>query len=346
MNSTLSKIPPSSPFPCTLAVVGEAPGTSEIQLQMPFVGAAGQELKKMLREASLHELPTFFTNVFLSQPPNNKVEAFFVPTKLASIESRRLGPVQKGKYLSDDFLPELSRLHAELKACSPSLILALGNTALWALTGKFGITAYRGTELPSPFGLVLPTFHPSAVIRTWQYRPIVVADFLKASRLLSKEPSNDPLPSIKINPTLQEIREFVPLAKSSETMAVDVETKAGQIRTIAFSISTNSAFVVPFWDSDVGNYWPTAREESEAVALVAEILSGPGIKIFHNGAYDISYLWKTWGITFKGTFHDTMLLHHSLFPEMQKSLGFLGSIYLDRPAWKQWRKEHEEKKDA
>jgi hypothetical protein len=31
---------------------------------------------------------------------------------------------------------------------------------------------------------------------------------------------------------------------------------------------------------------------------------------------------------------DTMLLHHALFPEMLKGLGFLGSIYADTPEWK------------
>jgi hypothetical protein len=34
-----------------------------------------------------------------------------------------------------------------------------------------------------------------------------------------------------------------------------------------------------------------------------------------------------------------MMLHHSLYPEMKKSLGFLGSIYTDEASWKLMRQE-------
>ncbi len=35
--------------------------------------------------------------------------------------------------------------------------------------------------------------------------------------------------------------------------------------------------------------------------------------------------------------HDSMLLHHALYPEMLKGLGFLGSIYANDIAWKSMR---------
>jgi hypothetical protein len=34
-----------------------------------------------------------------------------------------------------------------------------------------------------------------------------------------------------------------------------------------------------------------------------------------------------------------MLMHHSIMPEMQKGLGFLGSVYTDEPAWKLMRRK-------
>jgi hypothetical protein len=39
-----------------------------------------------------------------------------------------------------------------------------------------------------------------------------------------------------------------------------------------------------------------------------------------------------------GTVADTMIAHHAMYPEMAKSLGFLGSVYTDLPAWKPMRK--------
>ena len=34
-----------------------------------------------------------------------------------------------------------------------------------------------------------------------------------------------------------------------------------------------------------------------------------------------------------------MLVHHALYPELNKGLGFLGSIYMNEPAWKHLRRE-------
>jgi hypothetical protein len=41
---------------------------------------------------------------------------------------------------------------------------------------------------------------------------------------------------------------------------------------------------------------------------------------------------------------DTMLLHHAMYPELPKSLGFLGSIYTNESAWKLMRQDSEELK--
>jgi hypothetical protein len=40
------------------------------------------------------------------------------------------------------------------------------------------------------------------------------------------------------------------------------------------------------------------------------------------------------GFQINNMLHDTMLLHHSLFPEMLKGLGFLGSVYTNEQSWK------------
>jgi len=350
----LPRIKPSGPSPSPIMLVGEAPGESEVILNKPFAGASGQELTKMLAEAGIDRNVCYITNVFLSQPPRNNSDFFFVSTKEATPESKSLGAVGKGKYINQLYIDEVYRLRDEILVVKPQIIVALGSVAMWALLGKTGIGTYRGVAEswtspdPSYNPIILPTFHPTAVLRNWQLRAIAIADLKKAARHLDKDysdsVSNETL-SIKINPILQEIHDFVPLAYSAPFQSIDVETKANQIRTISFTISPGSAFVIPFWDSGVGNYWKTLDEEVEAISCIRTILSSPCPKIFQNGAYDIQYIWKTWGVPVLGPLEDTMLLHHALQPELQKGLGFLGSIYLDRPAWKVWRKEHAEKKD-
>ena len=68
--------------------------------------------------------------------------------------------------------------------------------------------------------------------------------------------------------------------------------------------------------------------------------------IFQNGIYDVQYLMK-YRIRVRNFSEDTMLLHHSLYPALPKSLDFLGSIYANEQAWKRWRLRGDEdyKKD-
>jgi len=62
--------------------------------------------------------------------------------------------------------------------------------------------------------------------------------------------------------------------------------------------------------------------------------------------YDLQYILPL-GIAARANLEDTMLLHHSHYPEMKKGLGFLGSIYTSEPAWKLMRtmKADTEKRD-
>ena len=64
------------------------------------------------------------------------------------------------------------------------------------------------------------------------------------------------------------------------------------------------------------------------------------LTIGQNFSYDMQYFWRTVGITCPKFFGDTMLLHHALQPELEKGLGFLGSIYTNEPSWKFMRQEH------
>ena len=85
------------------------------------------------------------------------------------------------------------------------------------------------------------------------------------------------------------------------------------------------------------SYWPDKDKEVEAWLMVKDILNLPNPKVFQNGLYDIQYLWKVAGIPVKNFSCDTMILHHSMQPEMQKSLEFLGSVYTNFPSWKHLR---------
>ena len=96
-----------------------------------------------------------------------------------------------------------------------------------------------------------------------------------------------------------------------------------------------------------GNYWGDEAHELRAWNCVRRLLESEIPKVGQNFLFDMQYLTRV-GIKCRNVQHDTMLLHHALFPEMQKGLGFLGSVYTNEQSWKMLRRhkgEEELKRD-
>lgn len=339
----------SGPHDAKIAIVGEAWGEQEALIGKPFQGYSGQELTRMLAEAGIARRECFLTNVLALRPLNNDLT--YLCGKKADVGESypfpHLGKV--GQYLLPEYLGEVERLREELATVKPNLVIALGATACWALLQTNGIGALRGTVAEAALlpVKVLPTYHPSAVLRNWAWRPIAVADLMKARRESAYPHIARPQRFITVNPSISEIWEWIN-THLRNACSCDIETKFGMIEMIGFASSPQHALVIPFWDKERGgNYWPSAALEKDARQAVARILEDPSItKIFQNGLYDLQYILKE-GYRPRGCREDTMLLHHALYPEMQKGLGFLGSVYTSEPAWKMMRgkKVTEMKKD-
>lgn len=345
-----------------LFLLGEAWGEHEERIEEPFVGPSGVALLRMLADAKVISLSgtdqdfisDFYrrgdpksirsvwlrhpevhrTNVFALRPLGNKLETLCGPRDLG-IPS--YGPVIPGKYIRVEYSSHLDRLAEEILALDPNLIVPLGGTALWALTGSTGITKVRGTIVVSTHCAagykLLPTYHPAAVLRQWELRPTTVADLQKAFYEQSTITITRPSCEVWIEPTLEDLARF-PMA--SEILSVDIETTGSRVTCIGFAPSPNHALVVPFDDSrsTSGSYWPTPTDERLAWDFVREVLHSPTPKLFQNGLYDIAFLWRSYGIKVRNALHDTMLLSHALQPEALKGLGYLGSLYTDFGPWK------------
>lgn len=150
-------------------IVGEAPGEEEDRASRPFIGASGRLLNRLLAQAgfpvSLDEhgnrlsSPFSITNVFTRRPPDNDLKKHWT---LSKTELKKLGYTTTGRlpklgsrYISPEHEAEVERLHEEIRQLQPEFILALGGTALWAITGESRITQQRGTLAPLPLlGLV------------------------------------------------------------------------------------------------------------------------------------------------------------------------------------------------
>ena len=158
---------PSGPTSATICLVGEAPGAEEEAAGLPFVGASGHELDRMLKDAGLVREACFITNVTHERPPNNEIEAWIVDKAKAPDGSFIR---YRNRWCKPFIAEECERLYGELRAVQPNVVLALGSVPLWALTSQDSISKWRGSHLTSdaiPGLKVIPTYHPARVLRCY-----------------------------------------------------------------------------------------------------------------------------------------------------------------------------------
>ena len=317
-----------------IVLLGEAPGEQEERTGIPFIGASGQHLDGMLASAGLRRRDLYLTNVLQTRPPRNDLDEFLISKKDLP-NGYRMPPLRQGKYLHPELFPELDRLAEELFQVKPNLIVACGGTALWAITGENRITKMRGTVQSSKWGKVLSTLHPATVLYDWSNRPIIIADLMKA-KIESEFPEiRRPKRMLLINPTMEELDEFFEKARAASRLSLDVETSHGQITLFGIAISSTLGAVIPFYDGRKSDksYWKR-DDEIKVRSRINYLLSLPIPKLFQNGLYDLQYILREHYHINLDSCDDTMILHHAMFPELPKSLGFMGSIYTNESSWK------------
>ena len=372
----------AGPLSARIAFVGEVLGTAEVQQGKPLVGPSGEEFNRMLATAGLlrkqrkgeghwtwqraafaaRSEKFFITNVFHAKVDveglcvsKAEATAAYPSARDALRKQHPLFPWPKayswnhlgkaGKYLHPEHLGVLPALQDELAHLAEcNVVVPLGGVALWALAGKAGIMAARGTPIPgrlTPHKL-LPTFNPAFVLRNWQDRPIVVADLHKVAGEAESPEIRLPSREVWIVPTLRDLETFYDRhIKGAELIAIDAEWANDQIEMIGFASSAGAAIVVPFVDylRPGYSYWTSKAEEAAAWRWCRKVLEDPALpKVAHNSLADVQVLWQKAGIPVRNCLHDTMFAHHALQPEMKKSLGFLASLYTREASWKFLRK--------
>jgi len=348
---------------CDIAFVGEAPGYEEAHPRTggrPFIGKAGRLLNRVLREEikpPIDRRDCLVTNVFTNKPPSNNIQHFF-EKKLAAKknglkDTSPYPPFDTYGYLKEEFEWEVQRLITEINTYRPNVVIAMGATALWALTSQVKIGTYRGNFLYSTLILglkVMPTYHPAAILRRYSNIVYLVSDIQKAKDAAHQPSIIRPNKTIHIEPTPTEVFNF--LYKPWHLATVDLETapRGPKLQMTCVGIGdANEAMIIPFYDSRKPEFSYYSREDEYRVMhYLKDFMEDVQIrKLFHNGLYDIQ-VFKQHGITVQGILEDTMLLHHSLQPEVRRGLDVVASLHLDVPTWKDmvtW-KTSETKDDA
>lgn len=313
------------PEKAKIMIIGEAWGAAEEKAKAPFKGMAGKVLDGILEEVGIPRGMCRITNVVHRRPPGNNFGVFY--------------DKKSGKKVPTPELAEAyERLKNEIASCQPNVIVPLGNEAMKAVAGLNGIMDWRGSTLSTSLGKVIPTIHPAAIYRKWTLRPASVSDFTRIAEQSEFPEVKETERTLIINPTFEEVLHEIEEAEKAKAVAFDIEVESEQITCIGLSHRLHRAICIPFWWGASGSFFSEDQESQIWDALRGLLESKEGsVKVAHNGAYDIEYLYTTVGIFPKLGF-DTMLGFHTLYSELPKSLGFLVSLYTDHPFYKYQRK--------
>lgn len=151
--------------------VGEGPGADEDKQGIAFIGLAGQLLTRLITRMGYQREEVFIANVVKCRPPQNR------------------------KPLPEEMAACLPYLAAQIAILQPKVIVALGATALEGLLkapDKIAISRMRGKWLSYENIPLMPTFHPSYLLRNRSARWDVWNDMQAVLQLLGRTPPPNP----------------------------------------------------------------------------------------------------------------------------------------------------------
>lgn len=337
-----------------ICFVGEAPGKEEDMSLEPFVGAAGQFFKRVCAKRKIVWTDCLVWNVFQQRPPKNEIGYFY--------EDKRCTRLTLEGRMHVDALRvwlELLLKNREEEGSGPNVLVALGRTALFHLTGQDRIYKWRGSILPCtlvPGFKVYVTLHPSGVMRSLEEEKVKLVGQKKEFALnalplfeidmdrilVQSETPTYEAPQRKYDTNLSfvelKLRLEGLLAARPPYVACDIETLQGATGPVVWCIGFASdpayAFVVPI--IRMGSFAWTLEEEAILWRLISEIFLAKDIKkVFQGGMYDLAILGRYYGLRLaEGTYDDTMYCHHASYPYLWKKLEVLCSIYTWEPYYK------------
>lgn len=338
-----------------LAFVGEAPGIEEEERGIPFVGKAGRKQDELNREAEIVRDNCYWTNIYKHKLPMNDFDLAYA--------------------IGLDYNVAVRELFSELRAIPTlNLVVALGDHALQALTGKKGITKFRGSVLPALYGdfKVLGTIHPSHIVRQespWASEEssspqmkryatpeIVVADLIKAKKESLTRELSTPKRNIEIITDPYLLQKFIDSYLFSKEWGVDIELDppSGIPDMIGLAPVPHHSTVVPLLPI-IGKEGELRLPPHVYVALyetLARLFAREDIKfIGHNIKFDFDKLIAVSKLIHPYLFHnkvaaDTSLQASVLYSELPRKLEFLTSIFTNEPFYKDEGRLYNPKKDS
>ena len=147
-----------------LMFVGEAPGFHEDQQGVPFVGAAGKLLERLLGDIGLMRADVYIANVLKCRPPGNRDP---LPDEIAACA---------------DYLAR------QTQQVQPRVIATLGRFSMARWFPGERISQIHGQSRVFDGVAVVPMYHPAAALRDGSLRAVMRQDFAQIPTLLASTP--------------------------------------------------------------------------------------------------------------------------------------------------------------
>ena len=146
---------------CAVLFIGEAPGYNEDVERRPFVGRAGQLLRRMIRDIGWREEDVYITNIVKRRPPENRDP---LPAEIAAYE------------------PYLTR---QIGIIAPKAVATLGRFSMSYFLPLAKISRDHGKVFRTDGRILVPLYHPAAALRAPDVLTAFEADFRKLPEILA-----------------------------------------------------------------------------------------------------------------------------------------------------------------
>jgi len=316
-------------------ILGDAPSKQASAMGRAWADTHGVEMKDALESARVKAHNVDYGYVVGCRWPKDDPRMFLQVLKK---RNRRLA--SKGRALEMSPI-EACRGHVAEEMAKYKTVITCGPMATKSvLAGNPSLEAVRGGPTVVDGRKVLPTYHPSQVALQRHLRPVLHSDIQKAIRH-HRDRLQWPEPIVHYNPTPDVVKDFFHRAvKKDWLLSYDVETdgidslNAG-LRCIGIG-TENEVLMLGFLSIDGVSRFYSPSDEEEIKRLLREVFDEQSkVRICgHNAGYfDRLVVEQHLGVT-PAPLVDTLLLHKLAASEYRHSLGFVGSVLTDVPAWK------------
>lgn len=301
-------------------ILGESPGAKEEQSGLTFQGDAGDVLNELLGKVGIdRKEDCYIVNVVGCRPSTSEgLSANFVHF----VDCCRQNALEK------------------VRGCKPTVIIALGNAALYLTTGKVGgIQKERGIQ-PSwevfPDVPLVAVVHPAAILRNPAAFPGALEDLQKAAVFLDARKLHE------VEYQLVGPGEDLTLLKQEfdrdGIFSFDVETTGlnwlkDKTLCVGFSTKPYTAYVLPLLGQHCQELW-SSNDYGQALTWLQEVFAEEYIKSGVNLKFDLRFL-RMLGVYAQSFLFDVGLAHHLIAEDDPHSLEYIATKYTDMLPYKQ-----------